>query len=502
MFNIVHILKKTNKLFVFKEKIFLFFIILFYFLTRTIKLDNLPIFSDEAIYIHWAKVAWHDASWRFISLTDGKQPLQTWGTIPFLKLFPYDLLTGGRLFSVATGFFGLLGMITLLHYLFGKKTALIGAILYVVTPYFVFYDRMALVDSGVNAFFIWILFFSIVLIRTVRLDVALMFGILSGVALLAKSSVRIFIGLSALAPLLIISRKDKQTWTKTLNFFTLMGIVGIMSLVLYNVQRLSPFFHYVAEKNKTFIVTPEEFLHHPFALFVGNLKAVSLYTFWESGFLLPLCAIGGLILLYKKDKRMAIYLFCWFFLSFIIICSVSKVIFPRYLIFFAAIYTILAAYFIAHIGKYTSILLGIIIIISVFFSYPMIFDYTRISLPPIDRGQYVEGGTVGLGAREILQYARERSKEKPVIIITEGFFGMAGDVLDIFTQPNDKIFIKSYWPFDHTSYEENKKELQDHFVFVVLPYQSEYPQDGSVRLIRRYEKPGGKTAITFLEMIR
>jgi len=40
-----------------------------YFITRLCNIKLLPIFTDEGIYIHWAKVAWHDASWRFISLT-------------------------------------------------------------------------------------------------------------------------------------------------------------------------------------------------------------------------------------------------------------------------------------------------------------------------------------------------------------------------------------------------------------------------------------------------
>ena len=114
-----------------------------FFLTRIIFLDKLPIFSDEGIYIHWARIAWHDASWRFISLTDGRQPLQTWGTIPFLKLFPQNLLFGGRMFSVATGFVSLIGIFSLLFYLFNKKTAFLGAFLYIFTPIFLFYDRIA-----------------------------------------------------------------------------------------------------------------------------------------------------------------------------------------------------------------------------------------------------------------------------------------------------------------------------------------------------------------------
>lgn len=139
--------------------------------------------------------------------------------------------------------------------------------------------------------------------------------------------------------------------------------------------------------------------------------------------------------------------------------------------------------------------------ISSYFSYPIIFNFENISLPPIDRGQYIEGGTVGLGAKEILAYAREKSKEKPVIILAEGNFGMSGDVLDVFTKPNDNIFIKGYWPFNKESLLENQNELKDHYVFVVLPYINP-PQDWPVKVLEKYTKPGGKSQITFLELVK
>src|SRR5262249_54586465 len=138
--------KRFNK----RDLFFVWLIVGLYLTTRLLKLDQWPIFSDEGIYIHWAKAALRDAAFNFISLTDGRQPLQTWGTIPFLKLFPKNALFAGRLFSVATGFIALLGIFTLLSYLFNKKTAFIGAFFYIFTPYFLFYDRMALVDSAVN----------------------------------------------------------------------------------------------------------------------------------------------------------------------------------------------------------------------------------------------------------------------------------------------------------------------------------------------------------------
>src|SRR3989339_2239654 len=113
------------------DLLLIFGIISLFLLTRLINIEHFPIFNDEGIYIQWAKTAWHDASWRFISLTDGKQPLQTWGTIPFLKLFPNNALFAGRLFSVSTGLFALAGMVSCCYYLFGKRSMYFAAFFYI-----------------------------------------------------------------------------------------------------------------------------------------------------------------------------------------------------------------------------------------------------------------------------------------------------------------------------------------------------------------------------------
>src|SRR3989339_1309055 len=131
MFDIFKIFSFLKKSFSKKDILIISLVIGLFFLTRLINLDKFPIFSDEGIYIRWAKVAWHDATWRFISLTDGKQPLQTWGTIPFLKFFPQNPLLAGRLFSVATGGFGLVGLVSCCYYLFGKRSMYFAAFFYI-----------------------------------------------------------------------------------------------------------------------------------------------------------------------------------------------------------------------------------------------------------------------------------------------------------------------------------------------------------------------------------
>jgi 4-amino-4-deoxy-L-arabinose transferase-like glycosyltransferase len=504
MFDLWEIFQAWKKKFSKIDLVIIFGLILLYLATRLVRLDQFPIFTDEGIYIHWAKIAWHDASWRFISLTDGKQPLQTWATIPFLKLFPNNLLLAGRLFSVTTGFISLIGIFCLLFYLFNKRTAFIGSFFYILTPYFLFYDRMALTDSAVNTGFIWILFFSIVLIKTLRLDVTLIFGLVAGLALLTKSSAQMFVALSFLAPIiLIVDSGLKKNFKKIINFIFLYAIVFILSFSIYNIQRLSPFIHYIGTKNTTFLMTFNEFIKAPFSMFLSNFRGVVEDIFWESGWLLPFFSFLGLISLFKKDKGLFYYLSLWFLIPFFVICFISKIIFPRYLIFFASLLVIFASVFISHQRKNFFILL--MVLFSVFYlylDYPILYNFEKISFPPIDRGQYIEGPAAGWGVREILDFARKKSKEKTVIILAEGNFGLIGDMLEASLRSDDNISVRGYWPLNEETLWQSKKELEKNYVYAVFPHRSEFPGIWPIKLIKKYEKPGGKSAIYFFELIK
>ena len=486
-----------------KKDIFVLLAILALFIvTRLINLDKFPIFNDEGIYIQWAKTAWHDASWRFISLTDGKQPLQTWGTIPFLKLFPDNALFAGRLFSVSTGFVSLVGIFSLLLYLFNKKSAYIGSLLYIFAPYFLFYDRLALSDSGVNAGFIWIFFFSVLLARTIRLDVALLFGIVGGIALLTKSSAQIFLLLGSLGPVLFISSFHKKDIYKAINFYFLFLITITMSFVIYNIQRLSPFLHFVSEKNKVFLLSFTDFIKTPFLVFFHNIQTLPLYVFWEMGFVLGIYGIIGWILLWKKNKRLFIFFSAWILLLFVGVSFFTRVMFPRYLIFFATLLLITSTIFITNLKQkiIKSLLLSFLFISFIIFDYSILFNVLDIPLPPVDRGQYLEGWTAGWGIKEIMEYARTKSQEKPVIILAEGDFGMTGDVLNVYMKRNDRIFIKGYWPLNYEKIIENKKELEKNYVFAVISHQNKLPTNLPLTLIKKYTKPGGESSIYLLEL--
>ena len=497
--NIFNFFKKNfNK----KDILYLGLILIAFFVTRLVLLEKFPIFTDEGIYINWAKIAKNDASWRFISLTDGRQPLQTWFTIFFLKFFPNNPLLAGRLFAVTGGLMALTGLYALTFYIFNKKAAYWSSFLYILTPYFLFYDRLALVDSFVNAGFVWILFLSIYLAKNLRLDTALILGFVSGLFSLSKSSVRMFIGLSVLAPILFFEKNIGRFFRKLQSFGFLYLIFLIISFVIYNVQRLSPYLHFVIEKNKTFVMTFQEFIQNPFFVFFHNIKIIPIYVIWESAFILPLIGLAGLVLLYKKDLKLAIYLTLWIVIPFIAISLFAKVVFPRYLNFFATSFLILSTYFLStfkkkHLINYLIIALLISFII---FDVPILLAKNSIPFPEIDRGQYIEGISSGYGVKEIVDYARNRTLEKPVILIAEGNFGVVGDMLNASLKPNEKINVKGYWPLDEINLYENQKLIGDNFVYVVFSHRTEFPNSWPIKLIKKYEKPGGKSAFYLFQL--
>jgi len=504
MFDIKQVFAFVKKKFTTKDFLIILGLIVLFFITRLINLEKLPIFCDEGIYIRWAKVAWHDASWRFISLTDGRQPLQTWVTIPFLKLFPQDALLAGRLFSVASGFAALSGIFILLFYIFGKPAAFMGSFLYIITPFFLFYDRIALADSAVNAGFVWILFFSILLINTLRIDVALVFGMIAGLAMLTKSSVRVFLGLSLLAPIFLFGKKNKNIVLKIINYLLLFIMVFGLAMIIYNVQRLSPFMHYIEQKNNTFVMTFSDFMKSPFSVFWHNLKNIPYYVFSEIGWLLGFIGVIGLIALIKKNWQLGLYLTFWLVASYMGIALFSRVIFPRYLIFLATLFLITSTYFIVNLKNkiIKKLILFCLIIISVVYAYGFYFNPTFIPFPEIDRGQYVEGATAGWGVKEIMEYARERSKEKQVVLLAEGDFGLITDMLNVYLKDGDRISLRGFWPLDEKILIDNQKELKENLVYVVFSQRKTFPEYWPINLIKKYDKPGGKAAYYLFELTK
>lgn len=519
-----------------KDVLIIASIFILFFATRLYALEKLPIFSDEGIYVQWAHTAWKDASMRFISLTDGRQPLQTWATIPFLKFFPEDRLFAGRLFAVFSGLYALSAVLVSGWGLFSKRVGYIAALLYTLTPYFIFYDRIALVDSFVNGSTLWMFFFSVLLARTLRLDVALILGMITGLAMLGKSSVRLYAGMMIFAAVLLVVKQSKgilqsalehitdifhrrnDTFMKVMSYVVLYGVVMGIALTIYNVQRLSPYMHYVEMKNTTFVLTLPELIAQPFAYFHHNITSIPYYITAETGYVLPFLALIGLWHMRKKHRALSVYYCIWIVLAIIPLSFIAKVLFPRYVLSLGGLLIIPAAYMIDTLrGKKILIgLVGMMLLINGYMYGVFVAAPEKLPFPSIDKGQYIEGWTSGYGAEEIVQYARDNAQGKRVIFVAQGDFGMSGDVLRTFIRDGEDIFVRAYWPLTDEKLQENQADVSTHKVFVVYSHCEEPAYEGErladdicstfesrkpLKELKRYVKPGNKGAIYLFELL-
>ena len=206
----------------------------------------------------------------------------------------------------------------------------------------------------------------------------------------------------------------------------------------------------------------------------------------------------------KNNFSLGLYFSVWLFVPYFIIAGLSRVIFPRYLIFLAILLTIFSAYYLSNLRSklIKSILLIVFLSISAFYTYGFYFNPSIIPFPEIDKGQYVEGETAGYGAKEIMEFARVKSKEKQVIVLAEGDYGLIGDVLNVFLKDDDKINIRGFWPLNEKTLFDNQKELKENLVYVVFSQKKEFPMNWPIKLIKKYDKPGLRTAYYLFELVK
>lgn len=199
-----------NKLFKVKN-IFILLTLLFIF-TRFYNLTLLPIFTDESIYIYWSKyIATYNSNW-FISLTDGKPPLLIWLTAAILKIFPSNMyLFAGRLISIIAGSITLFGIYKLSFFLFkSQKISVFSVFLSIISPFMLFYDRLALYDSLLCAMLIWSVYFALKTSTSFAIRDTLLWGVFLGLGFLTKSPAVFYLVLTVICFFILNHANEKK----------------------------------------------------------------------------------------------------------------------------------------------------------------------------------------------------------------------------------------------------------------------------------------------------
>ncbi|MEK7577156.1 MAG: glycosyltransferase family 39 protein [Patescibacteria group bacterium] len=465
----------------------------FYVVTRLTNLTALPIFTDEAIYIRWSQIGSQDANWRFISLTDGKQPMFTWVIMMLLKLVDADPLFVGRLTSVVAGFGTLLGIWAVTYILFTSvRVAFVASALYLLSPFTLLYDRMALYDSMVSMFSIWNLYLTIILVRKGRLDTALLLGLLLGAGMLNKSSGFLSLYLLPFSTLLFDFKKEKVLF-RLVRFVGLVVVSFVLSQAVYSVLRLSPFFHMVGQKDSVFLFTLSEWFDQPFRYLVGNMRG--MFDWLRSYLTLPIFIASFAPLFFITTKwRERLVLYMWWAIPFVGLATFAKVLYPRFTLFMTIPLFIVAADTIVKIWERMRrpivkvVFVFVLIVPSSMVSYVVIRDPWNAPLPFSDRAQYLEDWPSGWGIPHVVSFLKTEANNHHITVFTDGTFGLLPYALEIYLVSNPNITIVGIWPLPDSVPTQVIEAIQKGPTYLVLNEKQTPPKDWYVTLLGQYEK--------------
>jgi len=478
------------------------FVLLIFFLLRLINLTLLPVFADEAIYIRWAQIMRAEATLRFLPLSDGKQPLFMWLIIPLLKIFT-DPLIAGRFLSILSGLASLVGIFFITWELFKNKwLSLLTSFFYALLPFFVFFDRLALADSMILMFGIWLAYLCLLLAKKPRLDLALITGLVLAGALVTKSPA-VFFAIMIPSGLLFVKNLRK-------NIFPLLGfwvLIWALGFGFYNfLLRLGPGFQMIASRNKDYLFTFQEIITRPLDPLKPHL--IDLFSWLPNLFTWPVCLLVllGLFLGLRKKTKETIFLLIWFIIPFFPQAFLAKVFTPRYILFTLWPLVVLASLGgiwlfeqLKMMGKTSHKKLKLVLMIILFlmiispslkYNYLLLTDPEKAPLPRNLRNGHLEEWSAGHGLRETAAFLKEETKNGPVFVGTEGFFGTLPDGLQIYLEGITNIRVIGIgWPVNEVS-PSLVNSLVDNRVYLVVN-QSRLmivPENNGLKLIAEYPK--------------
>ena len=279
-----------------------------------------------------------------------------------------------------------------------------------------------------------------------------------------------------------------------------------MVQIIYNSLRLSPWFYIIKQKNYSFILTFNEFIKAPFALFTPNMSGLSRILFSYLTIPIGIVVIMGIIWgLLKKDKRV-IYLLFWFLFPYLALAAFGKIIFPRFILFMVMPLLIIAASIMSRFiifayqkMKIFLLIIPLIIAYPTYQTYLAIFSPVNVSLHEIDRNQLFDDWPSGYGVKEVISFLSDKSKQDKVVIGTEGTFGLFPAAFEIYLGRNPNVEIHGFWPVGQVP-EVLLERAKQYPTYLVFKEKQQIPSNWPLTLINKYRRGKGETFLLFYQV--
>lgn len=375
--------------------------------SRLFDLEALPLFLDEALHIVWSARAFEPG--RLIRHVNDGKLLQVYLFSALLPLTS-DPAWWARASSGIVGFLGMLCANAIGRRLYGPRVGWLAAVAYLLSPYALFHDRMALADIYVSTLS------GVVLLGSLRLAERPGPGRAAAVALaLTATTLAKMTGvLAAAIPVVAILLLGAPGALRWLPF--VVGLFGSLVGVpfFYFAKRARVYGHLadaVAERGAAATTDVATSFGRRFVV-----EASWLLEYWT--WPLILAAAAGLCLALARRDRKGILLGILVAVPLCAFPLVSGHIFPRYLVASIVPTAILVARFGDVLWRRFGS--GLAVPALLLLSLPalsldrlIIRDPARAPLPSIEREQYITGWQSGYGVQGVARYLREELARSP-----------------------------------------------------------------------------------------
>lgn len=414
-------------------------------------LRALPIFGDEAIFLRLAGIIRAEPLAQLWSpLRAPSAPLHPWLLALSLPISS-DPVRSGRLLSVLCGVLLVSALAWTVWRLTralapnpegnAAATSIAAAILVAASPFFVFSDRIARVDSLFALQTALAVGLSVSLATRASSLSAVLFGILMGFMMLTRQAVSYPLWLLPLVVPLILPRKEKRRVGAIL-------IAGLIALVLWALMLLAPgstdlatrIFHLSLSRPSLGFVDRV-------ALIARNL-GIAGAAFWT--YLTPpvcISAVAGLAIMAAAHRRLFWFLVAWEAVVLLPPVAFAIDYFPRYALPAALPLLVGAALAVAFAWTrwsrwFAASFVAVVIAWGLKDILRGVSDWQHWPLLTLDRRQFVSGWSAGYASERMAHFLVELSQKTPIWVILPKVSGNPSDGIWLLLdkRPNIRLF--------------------------------------------------------------
>lgn len=427
-----------------KEYAVVLLLFLAYFIFRLTNLTILPIFNDESTYIRYGIHQLNEPSHQPYSLLIGKEPL-----LPFLYAWVgtalNNLLVGARLVTILFGFFTLSGLYLFTKEFIDKRAAFFASLFYIVTPYTIFFDRLALLDSPVSAIAVWTLYLTNRVLSKPQWRWAVVLGAVMGLGLWIKSSTWFYVFLPLIAYCVYYFTQHDAKHVIRLKMF---GGAFILAMIIFLPLYSNPFYQELLILNGQYTYPLYSVFFFPVAVWWSNLSSMFSWLFFYLTPPLFLLAFISIIMFFKQKKLLLVLL--WLIPPMLYEVLYAKLFTSRHTLLLTVPLFILAAYGLSKLWvkkrKAAYGVLGIFLIWSLYidsflFTNPQLYPSLFFGPAKNDATQYVYSFSSGYGVLEAVNYLERLAQNNRIIVLIRDDHGNPEDAMVAYLDYKSNIII-------------------------------------------------------------